>query len=71
MPLNLSGLPQLITYFIVDGLRVDAAKHVQSEFWPAFEQAAGVYAAGEVYDGDAEELCPFQNVLSGVSNYPV
>ena len=40
-------------------------------FWPAFENASGVYNVGEVYDGTPNFTCPYQDVLSGVSNYPV
>lgn len=39
----------------VDGLRIDAAKHVESSFWPLFCNeggAAGVFCIGEVYVPD-------------------
>jgi alpha-amylase len=45
---------QLVETYAVDGLRLDTAKHIRKSFWPGFVQAAGVYAIGEVLDGDIE-----------------
>lgn len=56
---------------IVDGIRVDTVRHVQKDFWPGFNKAAGVYCVGEVFDGDAGFTCPYQEVMDGVLNYPV
>ncbi|RLL98788.1 hypothetical protein CFD26_107243 [Aspergillus turcosus] len=55
----------------VDGLRIDTVKHVQKDFWPGFNDAAGVYCIGEVFDGDTAYTCPYQEVLDGVLNYPL
>ena len=41
------------TYHI-DGLRIDAAKHIPGGFWPGFCGAAGVFCIGEVYGDDME-----------------
>jgi alpha-amylase len=46
-------------------------KHVQKDFWPGFNDAAGVYCIGEVYDGDTAYTCSYQEVLDGVLNYPL
>jgi len=45
---------QLVETYAADGLRLDTAKHIRKSFWPGFIQAAGVYAIGEVLDGDIE-----------------
>lgn len=44
----------------VDGLRIDAAKHVEPSFWPSFcneNGAAGVFCIGEVYGPDVGYAC--------------
>lgn len=58
-------------WYIVDGLRVDTVRHVQKDFWPGYNKAAGVYCVGEVFDGDADYTCPYQEVMDGVLNYPM
>lgn len=57
--------------YTVDGLRIDTAKHVEKTFWPGYNQAAGVYCVGEVFDGDPKYTCPYQSYLDGVLNYPM
>ncbi|KAH1687383.1 hypothetical protein KXX12_001899 [Aspergillus fumigatus] len=61
----------LVSNYSIDGLRIDTVKHVQSDFWPGFNDAAGVYCIGEVFDGDPAYTCPYQEVLDGVLNYPI
>lgn len=39
-------------------------------FLPPFQSAAGVYIVGEIDDGDPAFVCPFQDFVSGVLNYP-
>lgn len=64
--------PYLETHqYIVDGLRVDTVKHVQKDFWPGYNKAAGVYCVGEILDGDPDYTCPYQEVMDGVLNYPM
>jgi alpha-amylase len=55
---------------MVDGLRVDSTRNVEQDFWPGFNSAAGVYCMGEVADGDVPYVCPYQNYIDGVLNYP-
>lgn len=55
----------------VDGLRIDTVKHVQKSFWSGYNDAAGVYCVGEVFDGDPAYACAYQDYLDGVLNYPV
>lgn len=61
----------LVANYSIDGLRVDALKHVKKDFWADFEKSSGVYNFGECYDGDASYTCAYQQVMSGVANYPL
>ncbi|MCJ1313256.1 hypothetical protein MMC25_006933 [Agyrium rufum] len=62
--------PKPIT-MIVDGLRIDTVRNVRQTFWTGFNEAAGVYCVGEIFDGDPSFTCPYQNYLDGVLNYPL
>ncbi|KAF8311135.1 alpha-amylase [Clavulina sp. PMI_390] len=57
----------------VDGLRIDAAKHVEPGFWGPFcgeNGAAGVFCIGEVYGPDVGSAAAWQGPLDSVLNYP-
>jgi alpha-amylase len=56
---------------LVDGLRIDTAKHVQKSFWPGFSAASGVFCTGEVLSGNSSYTCEYQNYLASVLNYPM
>lgn len=43
----------LTTTYGFDGARLDAAKSIRKDFWPAFVSASGVYSQGEAWYGDA------------------
>ncbi|GIZ49246.1 hypothetical protein CKM354_001227800 [Cercospora kikuchii] len=61
---------QLVANYSIDGLRIDTAQEVSQGFWPGFQAAAGgIHALGEVWNGNPNELCSYQNSLSGVMNY--
>ncbi|GME28447.1 hypothetical protein GTA08_BOTSDO06744 [Neofusicoccum parvum] len=64
-------ISQLVSNYSIDGLRIDTAKHVDKAFYPGFETAAGVFATGEVFDGDPSYTCDYQNYMDSVLNYPV
>jgi alpha-amylase len=64
-------IANLVSTYSIDGLRIDTVKHVEQEFWPGFNSAAGVYSVGEVFDGDPAYVCGFQNDLDGLLNYPL
>ncbi|WBW73465.1 alpha-amylase-like protein Mde5 [Schizosaccharomyces osmophilus] len=57
--------------FKIDGLRIDAAKHVRQTFWPGFCEAAGVYCQGEEWTGEAAAFCEWQGFMDGLHNFPV
>ncbi|KAL4887121.1 glycoside hydrolase superfamily [Aspergillus karnatakaensis] len=61
----------LVSDYSIDGIRIDTARHIQKDFWRDYNDAAGVYAVGEVLHGDPEFTCPYQEVLDGVLNYPI
>lgn len=64
-------IKQLVSNYSIDGLRIDAAKHVNDEFLPAFVEASGVFAFGEVMEGQPETMCRYQSLglLPGLPNY--
>ncbi|EAW23731.1 putative alpha-amylase [Aspergillus fischeri NRRL 181] len=61
----------LVANYSIDGLRIDTVKHVEKDFWPDYNDAAGVYCVGEVFSGDPSYTCPYQNYMDGVLNYPI
>ncbi|THW64366.1 alpha-amylase [Aureobasidium pullulans] len=63
-------ITQLVANYTIDGLRIDSAKSVNKAFYPPFEQAAGVYIAGEVYEGNPTTFCDYQNYMDGMLNFP-
>ena len=66
-------IKSLISNYSIDGVRIDAAKHVDDGFLPPFVKAAGVFTLGEVYTGVVDDLCYYQkkNLLTGLNNYAV
>lgn len=54
----------------VDGLRIDSAQQVDQAFWKPFLSAADVYAVGEVFNGNPDYTCPYQEYIPGFLNYP-
>ncbi|KAF6840285.1 Alpha-amylase A type-3-like protein 2 [Colletotrichum plurivorum] len=62
---------QLVSNYSIDGLRIDAAKHVNDEFLPGFVNASGVFAFGEILTGKTEDFCRYQtlDLLPGMPNY--
>lgn len=43
----------------IDGLRIDAAKHIRHDFWSGFCTAAGVFCIGEVFGPDIKYAASF------------
>lgn len=77
-PTVVSGYTDWIKKFVqeydIDGLRIDAAKHVDIEFWPQFCGSAGVFCMGEVFGGiDVEPVAQYQGPqgLDSVLNFPL
>jgi len=63
----------LVQEYEIDGLRIDAAKHVGNTFWGPFCQKAGVFCIGEVDDSDVVYASEFQGsgTLDSILNYPM
>ncbi|KAI0721448.1 glycoside hydrolase superfamily [Fomitopsis betulina] len=61
---------ELRANYTVDGFRIDTLKHIRKTFWPDFQTNAGVYAVGEVFDGDVDYVSPYTEVIDGVLDYP-
>ncbi|KAK4214900.1 glycoside hydrolase [Rhypophila decipiens] len=61
----------LVANYSIDGLRIDAAKHVNDGFLAPFVEAAGVFSLGEVLTGEIPDMCRYQtkNLLPGMPNY--
>ncbi|TEA21062.1 Alpha-amylase A type-1/2 [Colletotrichum sidae] len=66
-----SWIKGLVSNYSIDGLRIDAAKHVNDAFLPTFVNASGVFAFGEVLTGGKEDFCRYQtlDLLPGMPNY--
>lgn len=63
----------MVQQYYFDGLRIDAAKHVDSTFWNGFCKAAGIFCMGEIFGDDV--VLPSQYVgdkgMDSVLNYPM
>ncbi|KAF7359395.1 Not1-domain-containing protein [Mycena sanguinolenta] len=66
-------ISDLVQTYSIDGLRIDAAKHVRKQFWPAFASSAGVFCMGEVFDPVVANVADYQgsDALDSVLNYPL
>ncbi|KAL4873278.1 hypothetical protein BDV12DRAFT_182498 [Aspergillus spectabilis] len=64
-------IQEMISIYSIDGLRLDAAKHVTPEFLPKFEKAADTFMFGEVYERSVDIICGYHNYMTSVTNYPV
>ena len=64
-----------------DGIRIDTVPEVESGsgyicneyvgFWKAFQDSAGVFAMGEIFDGNPSNVGPYQNSLNSTLSYPM
>ena len=61
----------VVTKWKADGIRIDTVPEVNSDFWASFQSAAGVYAVGEVDNGNPAYDGPYQQVLDGILSYPM
>ncbi|KAJ3188594.1 hypothetical protein HDU85_004308 [Gaertneriomyces sp. JEL0708] len=57
--------------FGFDGIRLDTVKHVRPDFWFEYVRAAGVWATGEVFSGDAAFLASYQPDVPSLLNFPL
>ncbi|OAX80092.1 hypothetical protein ACJ72_05585 [Emergomyces africanus] len=64
-------LTQLIANFSIDGLRIDAAKHSITPYLHNVASSSGLFSTGEVFEGDVNIACNYQNIIDSIPNYPV
>jgi len=67
-------IQNLVKEYDIDGLRIDAAKHIQTDFWPQFCAKAGVFCMGEVFGGlEVDPIAQYQGpqALDSVLNFPM
>ncbi|KAF8644131.1 hypothetical protein AX16_008659 [Volvariella volvacea WC 439] len=67
-------IENLVREYEIDGLRIDAAKHVNMDFWPDFASRAGVFCMGEVFSGiEVDPVAQWQGpqALDSVLNFPM
>ena len=63
---------QTMKNYSVDGLRIDAAKHVNAGFLKNFVDSVGSFATGEVLEQNMDIICDYQsNYIGSLPNYPV
>ncbi|KAK2058344.1 glycoside hydrolase [Colletotrichum caudatum] len=65
-----SWIRNLVAEYSIDGIRVDAARHVLPSFLTAFQAAAGVFSIGEFSEGDVAPYVGFLNAIDGAFNFP-
>jgi len=63
-------IKSLVTNYTIDGLRLDSCSEVEKSFYPQFQSASDMYIVGEVFNGDPNYACDYQNYLDGLMNYP-
>ncbi|EME39503.1 glycoside hydrolase family 13 protein [Dothistroma septosporum NZE10] len=64
-------ISQLVSNYSIDGLRIDTAYQINQGFWAGFQAAAGgIHTIGEVWHNNPSVVCPYENYLHGLMNYP-
>ncbi|KAI9647735.1 hypothetical protein NHQ30_004121 [Ciborinia camelliae] len=64
-------ITDLVANYSIDGLRFDSAQQTGVGFFEGFQEAAGdTWVMGEVYNGDPAWVCPYQDYVQGLTNYP-
>jgi alpha-amylase len=56
----LEWIGSLVSNYSIDGLRIDTVPEVPLDFWREFQDAAGVYAVGEVFNGNVSWVASYQ-----------
>ena len=66
----LEWISDFVQTYEIDGLRLDALRHVSRSFWSDFSKAAGVFTIGEVFDFDLPLLNSYQGPVDSLLNFP-
>ena len=67
----LDWIDGLVHNYSIDGLRIDTVPEVKPGFWTEWQQRAGVYAFGEVFDQDVQYVAQYQGPLNATLSYPL
>ncbi|KAL4878773.1 glycoside hydrolase superfamily [Aspergillus karnatakaensis] len=63
---------EMIKTYSIDGLRIDAAKHVDPAFLRKFGSAVDIFMTGEVLQREVDIICDYQdNYMTSMPNYPI
>ncbi|KAF8151957.1 alpha-amylase A precursor [Mycena galopus ATCC 62051] len=63
-------LVSFIDKYKIDGLRLDACRNMPKSALGEIINTLDVYTQGEVWDRDPNIICPYQQVMDGLHNYP-
>nr|UBX54574.1 glycoside hydrolase [Aspergillus sp.] len=67
-----SWAQEMIKTYSIDGLRIDAAKHVNGDFLAKFGDAVDLFITGEVLQGQVDIICEYQSqYITSMPNYPI
>ena len=61
----------LVKTYDIDGLRLDALRHISKEFWAEFSEAAGVFTLGEIWSTKIDYAASYQKCVDSVLNFPL
>lgn len=64
-------ISEMVSNYSIDGLRIDTSINVDPEFFINFVDAAGVFATGEVMQGDDSLACQWADTIGSILNYPI
>jgi len=67
----LDWIRDFVQTFNVDGLRLDATRHIPKWFWTEFREAAGVFTVGEVFNHDLTYCAGYQECIDSLLNFPL
>ncbi|KAL4747423.1 hypothetical protein BDW72DRAFT_15888 [Aspergillus terricola var. indicus] len=68
----ISWANDVVKTYSIDGLRIDAAKHVNTGFLKTFSDSVDMYVTGEVLQREVDIICNYtENYIGSVPNYPI
>ncbi|WEW58934.1 alpha-amylase [Emydomyces testavorans] len=70
-PMMKTWIENLTANYSIDGLRIDAAKHVDMGYLKKIVNASSLFVTGDVAESKTETICEYQNSIPSVPNYPL
>ncbi|RHZ51031.1 alpha-amylase [Aspergillus thermomutatus] len=64
-------IKEFVGNYSVDGLRIDAAMHMNDAYVASFSKTSGLFTIGEVDSEDTGLVCKYEDLVSGALNYPL